>query len=65
MKTTDKTAFDKENIFNDGNPNDGFKQYFTGKSFLNPLTEYGQCPIFLANVTFEPACRNNWRRLVS
>jgi quercetin dioxygenase-like cupin family protein len=27
---------------------------------LNPLTEFGKAPIFLANVTFEPGCRNNW-----
>ena len=29
-------------------------------SYLNPLTEAGKCPVFLANVTFEPGCRNNW-----
>ena len=37
-----------------------YAQYFVGNSFLNPLTQPGQCPIFLANVTFEPGCRNNW-----
>ena len=37
-----------------------FAQYFIGESFLNPLTEFGKAPIFLANVTFEPGCRNNW-----
>ena len=31
-----------------------------GNSYLNPLTEFGKCPVFLANVTFEPRCRNNW-----
>ncbi len=47
-------------MFGEGVPNDGFAQYFSGASFLNPLTEFGKCPVFLANVTFEPGCRNNW-----
>ena len=44
-------------IFPIGNPNDGFKQYFTGKSYLAPIS-HEQVGIF--NVTFEPSCRNNW-----
>ena len=56
----DKLEFDKENILGIGNPNDNFAQYFIGNSYLNPLTEFGKCPVFLANVTFEPGCRNNW-----
>lgn len=52
--------FDEENIFGLGNPNDGFSKYFIGKSFLNPLTNPNNCSLFLANVTFEPKCRNNW-----
>lgn len=60
MKTMNKSEFDQENVFGQGNPNDGFKQYFTGESFLNPLTNPKECPLFLANVTFEPSCRNNW-----
>ena len=27
---------------------------------MKPLTEFGKCPVFLANVTFELGCRNNW-----
>lgn len=46
--------------FGIGAPNDAFAQYFIGQSFLKPLTEFGKCPVFLANVTFEPGCRNNW-----
>lgn len=42
-----------------GEPNTGFAQYFTGKSFLNPLTDPKKT-VFIANVTFEPSCRNNW-----
>lgn len=60
MKYSNKEEFDKVNMFGTGNPNDGFAQYFSGNSFLNPLTEAGKCPVFLANVTFEPGCRNNW-----
>ena len=37
-----------------------FAQYFIGQSFLNPLPNPQQSPVFLANVTFEPGCRNNW-----
>lgn len=38
----------------------GLRSILFGNSFLNPLTEFGKCPVFLANVTFEPGCRNNW-----
>ena len=27
---------------------------------MNPLTVPGECAVFLANVSFEPGCRNNW-----
>lgn len=60
MKYLEKTEFDNVNVFGTGMPNDGYAQYFSGASFLNPLTEFGKCPVFLANVTFEPGCRNNW-----
>ncbi|OLR55558.1 cupin [Hornefia porci] len=60
MKYTEKEAFDKVNMFGRGEPNDAFAEYFTGHSFLNPLTKPGETPVFLANVTFEPGCRNNW-----
>ena len=54
-----KEEFDKVNVFGLGKPNVNFAQYFIGNSYLNPLTESGKTP-FLANVTFEPGCRNNW-----
>ncbi len=44
-------------VFPIGTPNDGFAQYFSGRSFLAPLSA-SQVGIF--NVTFEPGCRNNW-----
>lgn len=46
-------------MFGLGQPNDAYAQYFTGNSYLNPLTDPKET-IFLANVTFEPGCRNNW-----
>ncbi|MGN1221264.1 MAG: carboxymuconolactone decarboxylase family protein [Candidatus Cryptobacteroides sp.] len=44
-------------LFPIGNSNDGFSKYFSGKSFLAPVSKE-QVGIF--NVTFEPGCRNNW-----
>lgn len=60
MKIKNKEDFDKQNVFGTGAPNEAFAQYFVGNSYLKPLTEPGACPVFLANVTFEPGCRNNW-----
>lgn len=56
MKYLTREEFEKENIFGLGNPNEGFARYFTGNSYLNPLTN-PQETVFLANVTFEPGCR--------
>lgn len=50
-------AHAKEMVFLIGKPNDAFAQYFTGKSYLAPVSTV-QAGIF--NVTFEPGCRNNW-----
>ncbi len=44
-------------VFPIGQPNDAFAQYFTGQSYLAPVSTE-QAGIF--NVTFEPGCRNNW-----
>lgn len=46
-------------IFGLGEPNSAYAQYFTGQSYLKPLTDQ-QKTVFMANVTFEPKCRNNW-----
>lgn len=46
-------------LFGIGAPNDAYAQYFTGKSYLKPLTNPKET-MFMANVTFEPGCRNNW-----
>ena len=60
MKFENKEEFEQANVFGTGNPNDAYAQYFVGNSFLNPLTKPGESSVFLANVTFEPGCRNNW-----
>lgn len=60
MKTVNEAEFEKENVFGKGVANVNYAQYFIGNSYLNPLTKPGQCSVFLANVTFEPGCRNNW-----
>lgn len=47
-------------LFGQGEPNTAYAKYFVGNSYLKPLTDPKTCPVFLANVTFEPGCRNNW-----
>ncbi len=60
MKYSNKDEFEKVNMFGTGVPNENFAKYFVGDSFLNFLVKPGETPLFLANVTFEPGCRNNW-----
>lgn len=54
---TEKDRYQNTIFFPIGEPNDAYAQYFTGKSYLAPLSTK-QVPMF--NVTFEPGCRNNW-----
>lgn len=56
-KTDEKAAYEKSMLFPIGQPNEPFAQYFSGKSYLAPISKE-QVGIF--NVTFEPGCRNNW-----
>ena len=44
-------------IFPRGEKNDMYAQYFIGQSYLSMLSITG---VGIANVTFEPGCRNNW-----
>ena len=60
MKYLSYEEFEKANLFGKGNLNNAFSQYFVGDSFLKPLTDPKETAVFLANVTFEPGCRNNW-----
>ncbi len=52
-----KAAFQREMIFPIGEPNTAYAQYFTGNSYLAPVSRE---QVAIANVTFEPRCRNNW-----
>lgn len=45
-----------------GKENTGFAQYFSGKSWLAPLTSNKELGVPVYNVTFEPGCRNNWHK---
>ena len=46
-----------KDVFPRGVENTAFAQYFVGQSYLNMLSTQ---QIGIANVTFEPGCRNNW-----
>ena len=52
-------VFEKQNVFGLGQPDTAYARYFTGNSYLNPLTR-AEDGVHLSNVTFEPGCRNNW-----
>ena len=60
MKYQNQEEFAQENVFGLGQENTAYAKFFVGNSYLNPLTVPDQCPVYLANVTFEPGCRNNW-----
>lgn len=44
-------------IFPKGQPNKAYEKYFIGQSYLQMLSTE---QLVIANVTFEPGCRNNW-----
>ena len=44
-------------VFVRGAKNDAYAKYFVGQSYLNMLSLE---QVGIANVTFEPGCRNNW-----
>ena len=55
-----RVRFQQEMIFPIGEPNTAYAKYFKGNSYLARIS-VEQVPI--ANVTFEPGCRNNWHIL--
>ena len=59
----DKNEFMKENVFGLGDANTAYAKYFIGNSYLNPLTNPKECPLFLANVTFEPVSDEEYNKL--
>ena len=52
-----KTEHANHMIFPIGAPNDAFAQYFSGQSYLAPISTE---QVGIYNVTFEPGCRNHW-----
>ena len=57
-ETTDaKRAHAASMIFPIGAPNDGYAQFFSGKSYLAPLSTE---QVGIYNVIFAPGCRNTW-----
>jgi quercetin dioxygenase-like cupin family protein len=50
-------SFTGETIFPKGAENEAYAKYFTGTSYLKMLSMEG---VVIANVTFEPGCRNFW-----
>lgn len=52
-----KAQFQNEMIFPIGEPNTAYAKYFTGNSYLAPVSRE---QVNISNVTFEPRCRNNW-----
>lgn len=53
----DLTKYSRSGAFAIGEKNTAYAKYFIGQSYLQPLTSEG---VGVANVTFEPGCRNNW-----
>ena len=45
-----------------GEENAAYAKYFSGKSYLAPLTKDRRLQVPVSNITFEPSCRNNWHR---
>lgn len=52
----------KNDLFGFGDKNVAFAKYFIGDSYLNSLISANDnIDVHVANVSFEPGCRNNWR----
>ena len=52
----------KNDLFGFGDKNVAFAKYFIGDSYLNSLISADDnIDVHVANVSFEPGCRNNWR----
>lgn len=55
-----ETKVPETSAFSTGKPNVAYEQYFSGRSWLAPLTSMKELNVPVSNVTFEPGCRNNW-----
>ncbi len=54
---SEKDKYAQTIMFPIGAPNDAYAKYFIGQSYLAPISS---SQVKMANVTFEPKCRNNW-----
>lgn len=54
---SEKDKYQNTIFFPIGAPNDAYAKYFTGQSYLAPVSTQ---QIGISNVTFEPKCRNHW-----
>ena len=50
----------QQSLFPLGEKNEKYAAYFTGQSYLQMLVADAEIPASVANVTFEPGCRNHW-----
>ena len=60
LKIASRASSKSESPFALGKPNDAYSKYFSGKSWLAVLASDKKLGVPVANVTFEPSCRNNW-----
>ena len=56
-EASEMEKYQKSLFFPIGEPNDAYARYFSGRSFLAPVSA---SQIGIYNVTFEPGCQNNW-----
>ena len=56
-EATEMEKYQKSLFFPIGELNDAYARYFSGRSFLAPVSA---SQIGIHNVTFEPGCQNNW-----
>ena len=57
--TDDQEQEEHGGFFGQSESNTAYAQFFIGNRYLKPLTDPKET-VFIANVTFEPGCRNNW-----
>jgi len=60
FKMTKHEALKNGVIFPIGEKNETYAQFFIGQSYLQSLVTDSDINVGVANVTFEPGCRNNW-----
>lgn len=52
----------KNSLFDLGDKNEAYQKYFIGQSYLQNLVADPKINVGVANVSFEPGCRNNWHK---